>query len=58
MSNHLANSNRLGSASIFNFDSDGKGGLSDDALTKAILFQLGKLGSGNTCKKMTLILIL
>jgi hypothetical protein len=49
MSNHLANPNRLGPASFFNFNSDGKGSLSDDALTKAILFQLGKLGSGKTC---------
>jgi len=44
----MGNFDRLGSFIALNCHSDGQGSLSNDALTKAILFQLGKLGSGES----------
>ena len=63
MSNHVGHSDRLGSSVALHGHSDGQRSLSNDALAKAILFQLGKLGSGKRLRvtvliKMSLNLIL
>ncbi len=48
MSNHLGHVDCLGSTLALHRHPDGQRSLSNDALTKAILFQLGKLGSGKS----------
>ena len=55
MPDHLAHVDGLGLAPPLHLHPDGQGGLPDDALTKAVLLQLGKLGPGKLSQPLSIM---